>query len=319
MLFQAVKGMAIAHTALCPPPPPLTVSTMSLSWQPVGITVTYTRSNGNRMPATIISPSECWQHANIEYAEDAEDHCVSHPTVPAHRIQVCICSPSPSPDGDLEEYQDPDVEEDPVDRTAFKNKRQASRSLQAFSPSSHKPVESNNRQPRALQGIPFLGVPRIDHFPIACPNTLCSARGAGTTSVFSGICCDFLDALSRWFWGKCVSDSVPPLKGRGWSVVLQFECVCVCVWVLGWSRSSVSIQGSGAVAPHSAPLVRRKFILLRDRHLWDMMNAWNAAETLARRHLAFATSGPAGPAVPMLQVGLCACAKKGPRYRNKCA
>ena len=40
----------------------------------------------------------------------------------------------------------------------------------------HKPVESDNKQPRALQGAPFLGVPRIDRFPVICPNTLRGAR-----------------------------------------------------------------------------------------------------------------------------------------------
>ena len=62
MCFQAVKGFAIAHTAPCP----LTVSPMSLSWLPARITVTYIRSNGDRVPATVISASECGQYVSIE-------------------------------------------------------------------------------------------------------------------------------------------------------------------------------------------------------------------------------------------------------------
>ena len=50
MCFQAVKGINIAHTTLCP----LAVSPLSLSWLPAGITVTYIRSNGGRVPATVI-------------------------------------------------------------------------------------------------------------------------------------------------------------------------------------------------------------------------------------------------------------------------
>ena len=53
--FQAIKDGAIAHTALCP----LAVSPTSLSWLPAG--VTYTQSNGDRMPATVIPASECGQ------------------------------------------------------------------------------------------------------------------------------------------------------------------------------------------------------------------------------------------------------------------
>ena len=48
-------------------------------WLPVGITVTYTLSNGDRVLATAISVSECGQHMSIEY--DAEGHCVSQPPV----------------------------------------------------------------------------------------------------------------------------------------------------------------------------------------------------------------------------------------------
>ena len=61
------------------------------------------------VPATVISASESGQYVNIEY--DAEGHPVSPPTVPAHRIEVCVRSPSPSPDRDPEEPQDPDVKE----------------------------------------------------------------------------------------------------------------------------------------------------------------------------------------------------------------
>ena len=58
MCFQAVKGIAIAHTAMCP----LTVSPMSLSWLLAGIIVTYIRSNGDKVPATVISASECREY-----------------------------------------------------------------------------------------------------------------------------------------------------------------------------------------------------------------------------------------------------------------
>ena len=43
MCFQAVKGMIMAHTALCP-----------LTWLLLGITVSYTQSNGDRVPVTVI-------------------------------------------------------------------------------------------------------------------------------------------------------------------------------------------------------------------------------------------------------------------------
>ena len=62
MCFQVVKGIAIAHTALCP----FTVSPMSLSWFPSGITVTDTQSNGDRVPATVLSASKCGQYVSIE-------------------------------------------------------------------------------------------------------------------------------------------------------------------------------------------------------------------------------------------------------------
>ena len=62
MCFQAVKGITIAHTAPCP----VIVSPMSLSWLPAGITVTYTRSNGDRLHTTVISTSECGQSVSIE-------------------------------------------------------------------------------------------------------------------------------------------------------------------------------------------------------------------------------------------------------------
>ena len=58
MSCQAVKGISIAHPAPCP----LTASPMSLSWLPAGITITYIQSNGDRVPATIISASECGQY-----------------------------------------------------------------------------------------------------------------------------------------------------------------------------------------------------------------------------------------------------------------
>ena len=60
--FHTAKRMAIAHTALCP----LTVSPMSLSWLPAGITVTYIRSNGDTVPATVILTSECGQYLSVE-------------------------------------------------------------------------------------------------------------------------------------------------------------------------------------------------------------------------------------------------------------
>ena len=57
-----LPGITIAHTALCP----LTVSPMSLSWLPAGITVTYAQSNGDGVPATVISASECGQYMSIK-------------------------------------------------------------------------------------------------------------------------------------------------------------------------------------------------------------------------------------------------------------
>ena len=57
-------------------------------------------------------------------------------------------------------------------KKGFKNKQQASRSPTAFLTSIHKPVESNNKQPKSLQGALFFGIPRIDHFL----NTLRGAR-----------------------------------------------------------------------------------------------------------------------------------------------
>ena len=109
MCFQAVKCIPIAHTALCR----LTVSPMSLSWPPAGVTVTYTQLNGDRVPATVISASECGQYVSIEY--DTEGHRVSDPTAPAHQIKVCIRSPPPSPDRDPEQPDDPAVKHHPVD------------------------------------------------------------------------------------------------------------------------------------------------------------------------------------------------------------
>ena len=43
-----------------------TVSPRSLSWLPAGIIVTYIRSNGDGVPATVISASECGQCVSIE-------------------------------------------------------------------------------------------------------------------------------------------------------------------------------------------------------------------------------------------------------------
>ena len=62
MCFRAVQGITIAHTALCR----LTLSPMSLSWLPAGITVTFIRSNGDSVPATVISASACGQYVSIE-------------------------------------------------------------------------------------------------------------------------------------------------------------------------------------------------------------------------------------------------------------
>ena len=63
MCFQAVRGITIAHTALCPP----TVAPTSLSWPPAGIvTVTCIRSNGDTVPAPVISASQCGQYVSIE-------------------------------------------------------------------------------------------------------------------------------------------------------------------------------------------------------------------------------------------------------------
>ena len=62
MCFQAVTGTTIPHTALCL----FTISPMSVAWLPVGITVTDTRSNDDRVPATIIFASECRQYMSTE-------------------------------------------------------------------------------------------------------------------------------------------------------------------------------------------------------------------------------------------------------------
>ena len=58
MRFQALKGFPIAHTALCP----LTVSHMSPSWLPTGITVTYAL----RQPSLLkpVAPESAWPDAN---------------------------------------------------------------------------------------------------------------------------------------------------------------------------------------------------------------------------------------------------------------
>ena len=53
--FLVVQGSIIAHNALCH----LTAFPKSLSWLPAGSTVTYSPSNGDRVPATVISASEC--------------------------------------------------------------------------------------------------------------------------------------------------------------------------------------------------------------------------------------------------------------------
>ena len=52
------------HCTYCPVSP-LAVSPMSLSWLPTGITVTYMHSNGDRVPAAVISASECGQYLSI--------------------------------------------------------------------------------------------------------------------------------------------------------------------------------------------------------------------------------------------------------------
>ena len=62
LTVKCVQSVKSAYTALCP----LTVSPMSLSLLPAGITVTYTRSNDDRVPATVISTSERGQYASIE-------------------------------------------------------------------------------------------------------------------------------------------------------------------------------------------------------------------------------------------------------------
>ena len=81
-VFPSCTSMIIVHTALCP----LLLSTMSLSWLPAGITVTYTQSNGDRVLVTVISVPKCGQYVSIEY--DAKGHSLSHPMAPAHRIEV---------------------------------------------------------------------------------------------------------------------------------------------------------------------------------------------------------------------------------------
>ena len=54
MCFRVVQGSIVAHNALCH----LTAFPKSLSWLPTGSTVTYSPSNGDRVPATVISASE---------------------------------------------------------------------------------------------------------------------------------------------------------------------------------------------------------------------------------------------------------------------
>ena len=63
---------------------------MSLPWLPTGIVVTYTRSNDDRVRASIISAWASGQYMSIEH--DAEGQRVSHPTAPAHRIEDCARS-----------------------------------------------------------------------------------------------------------------------------------------------------------------------------------------------------------------------------------
>ena len=49
-----------------------------------GMVVTYTRSNGDSVPTTVISSSECGQYVSIE--DCAKGHSLSHATACAHRI-----------------------------------------------------------------------------------------------------------------------------------------------------------------------------------------------------------------------------------------
>ena len=117
--FQALKGMTIAHTAMCPLAEELTTT---MKKQP--------RIGSNHPKATKICQQSSSKHQKV-----------------------------------------------------FTKKQQASTSLQALSTSIHKPLESNSKQPKSLQGSPFLGFPKIDHFPIVCSNRLRSARSADTTSM----------------------------------------------------------------------------------------------------------------------------------------
>ena len=87
MCFQAVKGSTIVHTALCPP----TASPMSLSWLPVGITVTSTRSNGDTVPVTVISASKCGQYMSLKQPRN-QGMTFSPSFVPTRRALRAVCA-----------------------------------------------------------------------------------------------------------------------------------------------------------------------------------------------------------------------------------
>ena len=74
--YEHCTFCAYEHCSFCAVSP--TVSTISISWLPAGITVT--------VPATVISPSTYGQYMSMEY--DAKGERVSHPrrllTDPAH-------------------------------------------------------------------------------------------------------------------------------------------------------------------------------------------------------------------------------------------
>ena len=68
-------GITIAHTALCP-------LRRECAVNHVPFMGTHTASNGDRVPAIVISASECGQYVSIEY--DTQGQHVSQPTAPAH-------------------------------------------------------------------------------------------------------------------------------------------------------------------------------------------------------------------------------------------
>ena len=89
-------------------------------------------------------------------------------------------------------------------------------SLDAFSTSTHKPLESNSKQPGSLQDAPFLGAPGIDHFPIVYSNALCSAHVPQCTYSLSVLSFPSARTGPRGVWAfatvsSCFSSALPGL------------------------------------------------------------------------------------------------------------